>query len=163
MSTLIRKILQERFLDESIELDEASFRDIKDEPVGSTVHPYRQHSRYGGSVSYTRPLTVAKHLDTKTVVHSEDGDKYDVSHKTGAVKKRGGLTSTFNHGPHGYHTPEEKAAHDEHKQKQIDKDHATDAIHAHLAGIKNSYGNAVGKLSDEDHAAILQHLEKLRK
>ncbi len=153
------KTLKE-FLNTAVSIDESHYmRDIANHDVGDTIHPY---SRGLASGVHRDPHAVVKKSASKTVIQNlRTGEKYDVSHATGRVKnQQTGDEEIYSFG--GFDTPKEKAEHDERKKKQHEKDAAHDAIVHHLSGLKNSYGHAVGKLSPEDHAEILTHLEKLK-
>lgn len=142
------------FLNEN-QIDEAMMHHVKSLPVGSIIHPY------DGSSGHRAPHTVVKKLASKTVIKdSSNGEELNVSHATGAVKDSSGAIKKYSY--KGFSTPEEKATEDERKNNQREKNTAHSAITAKLEGMRNSFGHTVGTLSDEDHATILHHLEKLR-
>lgn len=145
---------------QELNLSEAYITKVQEHPVGTTIHPYSTSSY--GRASHSSPLTISRKLASKTeLTRAHDGAKFHVSHATGKVTNaHSGTDST--HGHEQFHTDAEKKEVDDRKAEQHGKNAAADAIHKHLEGMKNGFGNHVGTLSDSDHSEILQHLEKLR-
>lgn len=139
---------------QEMNLSEDSIRHVQEHPVGTRIHPVSQ----GGH--HLAPLVITKKLASKTELTRGDGAKFHVSHATGKVKDHAGNDASY--GKEYFHTDDEKKAVDDRRAAQNEKDNAAEAIHKHLLGMKNGYGNHVGTLSDSDHAEILGHLEKLR-
>lgn len=106
-------------------LDEALMKDIKNTPIGTTIHPFDPPTHLFSSqdkpITHGRSLVVTKKHASKTELTRADGVKFYASHKTGQIKDAKNKDDSYGKG--AFHTDNQMK--DKIHQKSIQKNEST--------------------------------------